>query len=162
MNLKDNREPKRRNTDEVLKFRICMEKSVLGIGWGLNADFVSWYDYRELANLCYKENVGYTAAVNALQEMSCEDLVWTHEPVNHLWYLAQILDNEPSLCCNLREFDLFSYRKVKFYGVDEKSLCRYGLPKEKLLGRHTIERICKQDLIDATIRLFASIKKINR
>lgn len=39
MNLKDNRAVENRNADEELKFRICIEKSILAIGWGFCADF---------------------------------------------------------------------------------------------------------------------------
>ena len=157
MNLKDNRIDNSRNNDEELKFRICMEKSVLAIGWGINADFDSWRDYRELADLYYKGSTKYKTAVNALSKMSCGDLVWIRNPVAHSRYLAQVLDDEPSLCCNLREFDLFSYRKADIYGVDEGQMGQYGLLKEKPTGRHAIERIGKQELINATERLFESI-----
>ena len=159
MNLIDNREPENRCKDPELKFRICMEKSILGIGWGLNAAFDSWEDYQMLADYRYHENKGYTSAVYALKEMVCGDLVWTQNPVTHERYLAQVLDNEPSLCCCLREFDVFSYRKADFFRIGAGLLSRYGLSGEGLSGRHTIERVHEQLLIDATMQLFESLKQ---
>lgn len=104
MNLIDNRKLGNRCKDQELKFRICIEKSIVGIGWGLNACFDSWEEYHTCADYRYHENKGYTTAANALKEMACGDLVWTQNPVTHERYLAQVLDSEPSLCCHLREF----------------------------------------------------------
>mgnify|MGYP000144707871 CR=1 FL=1 len=154
MNLIDNRESENRCKDPELKFRLCMEKSILGIGWGLNAAFDSWEDYRTLADYHYHENKGYTTAVNALKEMACGDLVWTQNPVTHERYLAQVLDDKPSLCCYLREFDLFSYRKMDIFQVGAELLDCYGIPEKELSGRHTIEQIREQRLIDATKELY--------
>lgn len=159
MNLIDNRAPENRCKDAELKFRICMEKSILGIGWGLNACFDSWEEYHTCADYRYHENKGYTTAANALKEMACGDLVWTQNPVTHERYLAQVLDSEPSLCCHLREFDLFSYRKADIFRVDEEQLSRYGLFEENISGRHTIERIREQHLIDETIQLSEFLKQ---
>lgn len=153
MNLIDNRNSKNSCKDSELKFRICLEKSILGIGWGLNAVFDSWEDYRTLADCRYTGNSGYSTAVKALRKMACGDLVWTKNPVTHEQYLAQVLDNEPSLCCHLREFDLFSYRKADIYRINAELLSRYGLSEETITGRHAIEQIHEQLLIDATMQL---------
>lgn len=40
MNLKDSRSVENRNADEELKFKICIEKSILAIGWGFDAFFM--------------------------------------------------------------------------------------------------------------------------
>lgn len=159
MNLIDNRKLENRCKDPELKFRLCMENSILGIGWGLNAAFDSWEDYRALADYRYHENNGYTFAINALQEMACGDLVWTQNPVTHERYLAQVLDNKPSLCCYLREFDLFSYRQADIFQIDAELLVRYGLYGEEFSGRHTIERIREQRLIDTTMQLSKFLKQ---
>ena len=158
MNLIDNREPENRCKDPELKFRLCMEESILGIGWGLSAAFDSWEGYRVLADYHYHDKKGYTVAVNSLKEMACGDLVWTQNPVTHERYLAQVLDNKPSLCCHLRKFDLFSYRKVDFFRVDEEHLSRYGLSRKALSGRYAIERIHEQRMIDAAKELYAFLK----
>lgn len=159
MNLIDNREPENRCKDPELKFRICVEKSILGIGWGLDAAFDSWEDYQTLAGYRYREDKGFSAAVNALKEMACGDLVWTQNPVTHERYLAQVLDNEPSLCCHLREFDLFSYRKADILRIDTGLLSRYGLSEERLSGRHTAERMHERLSVDATIHLSEFLKQ---
>lgn len=158
MNLKDNRKDGLCNADEELKFRICKEKSMLGIGWGLNACFPSWNAYRELADLYYENDKGYAAAVNALEKIACGDLVWVQQPAKHTWYLAQVTDDKPSLCCYLREFDLYGYRKAEFYRIDEDQLNRFCLSQEKRSGRHTIEKAKSQSVIDATWNLLQTIK----
>lgn len=159
MNLIDNREQGNRCKDKELKFCMCKEKSVLAIGWGLRAEFDSWQEYKNLADVFYKENKGYVSAIAAIQKISCKDLVWTQNPVTNERYLTQVLDSLPSLCCNLREFDLFSCRKAKFYKVDGELLEQCGLSGQKLSGRQTIEQIHRQDIIDATVQLFESIKR---
>ncbi len=161
MNLIDNREPENRCKDPELKFRICVEKSILGIGWGLNAAFDSWEDYQALADYRYDGDMGYSTAVNALQNMLSGDLVWTQNPVTHERYLAQVLDDKPLLCCYLREFDLFSYRKMDIFQVGAELLDCYGIPEKELSGRHTIERIREQRLIDATMQLSEFLKQNN-
>ena len=158
MNLIDNREPENRCKDPELKFRICMENSILGIGWGLNAAFDSWKDYQTLADYRYDGDMGYSTAVNALQNMLSGDLVWTQNPVTHERYLAQVLDDKPSLCCHLREFDLFSYRKADIFRIDAQLLSRYGLSGKEFSGRHTIEQIHNQAITDKTEKLYEFLK----
>ena len=159
MNLIDNREQENRCKDKELKFRICREKSVLAIGWGLSAEFDSWQGYKNLADIFYKDNNGYLSAIATIQKMSCKDLVWTQNPVTNEKYLAWVVDERPSLCGELREFDLFSYRKAEFHRVDERLLEEYGLLGQKLSGRKTIEQIRRQDVIDATVQLFEAMKQ---
>ena len=89
------------------------------------------------------------------------DLVWTQNPVTHERYLAQVLDDKPLLCCYLREFDLFSYRQADIFQVGAELLDCYGIPEKELSGRHTIERIREQRLIDATMQLSEFLKQNN-
>ena len=159
MNLIDNREQENRCKDKELKFRICREKSVLAIGWGLNADFDYWRDYKNLADIFYKDSNGYLSAIAYIQKMAFKDLVWTQNPVTNEKYLARVVDEQPSLCCDLREFDLFSYRKAEFHRVDERLLEKHGLLGQKLSGRKTIEQIGRQNVIDATVQLFEAMKQ---
>lgn len=158
MNLKDDRDEKARNNDDELKFRLCLEKSILAIGWGLDTNFDNWQAYRSVADLRYGNNYGYPSAVNALQEMECGDLVWTQNPVTHEHYLAQIVDNEPSFCCDLKEFDIFGCRKANFVYVDSQLLNKFDLSGGSLSGRHAIERVKIQNIIDSTKQLFNSLK----
>ena len=52
MNLKDNRK-KEKCTDQELKFRICKEKGILAIGWGISEKVNSWQEYRIKAKKIY-------------------------------------------------------------------------------------------------------------
>ena len=158
MNLKDNRAVENRNADEELKFRICIEKSILAIGWGFCADFKDWSEYKFLADVRYGDDKGYSAAVKGLTEMQKGDLVWLKNPVSHERYLAQILDDAPSLCCNLKDFDIYSCRKACIIPVSSEMLSQFNLLDKKDFARHAIERVKDQSIVDETVKLFAAIK----
>ena len=161
MNLKDNRDAENRNSDDELKFRICIEKSILAIGWGFNANFEDWSEYKALADDYYKDDKddkAYSAAVNGLTKMQKDDLVWLKNPVSHERYLAQIVDDSPSMCCCLKDFDIYSCRKANIIKISHELLNQFDLQGKKDYGRHTIEQVREQPIIDGTIKLFDSIK----
>ena len=58
MNLKDSRSVENRNADEELKFKICIEKSILAIGWGFDAIIYDWSQYKALADYFYRDYDG--------------------------------------------------------------------------------------------------------
>lgn len=161
MNLKDDRDAENRNSDDELKFRICIEKSILAIGWGFNANFEDWSEYKALADDYYKDDKddkAYSAAVNGLTKMQKDDLVWLKNPVSHERYLAQIVDDAPSMCCCLKDFDIYSCRKASIIKISPELLKQFDLQGKKDYGRHTIEQVREQPIIDGTIKLFDSIK----
>lgn len=157
MKLRDYRNSPNCNADKELKFRICIEKSILAIGWGMNADFDNWAEYRKIADWYYSDDNGYPTAVNHLSEMKRDDLVWIKNPVTDESYIAQIIDDAPSLCCYLKEFDIYGYRKAKTFKITPDLLEKYNIPNKKGKG-HTIEHVRIQSVIDGTIKLFDSIK----
>lgn len=157
MYLIDNRDEASRSKDSELKFRICLEKSILGIGWCINGSFDSWSDYLPVANHTYNKRKGYSTAVNKIQEMAKGDLVWIQNPISREYYIAQVCDDSPSLCCYLREFDLYSYRKAEIYPVNKDLFEKCGLT-DSMSGRHTIENIHSQAVIDATCSIFNKVK----
>lgn len=158
MNLKDNRAVENRNADEELKFRICIEKSILAIGWGFCADFEDWSEYKVLADYYYRNDNGYPTAVKGILDMQKGDLVWLKNPITRERYLAQILDDLPSLCCNLKDFDIYSCRKASIIKISPELLIKFDLQNKKDHGRHTIEKAKEQPIIDGTVKLFDSIK----
>ena len=157
MNLKDNRSIENHNADEELKFKICIEKSILAIGWGFDAIFYDWSQYKALADYYYRDYDGYRTAVKYLSDMQNGDLVWLKNPVTDESYIAQIIDDAPSLCCYLKEFDIYGYRKAKIFKITPDLLEKYNIPNKKGKG-HTIEHVRIQSVIDGTIKLFDSIK----
>ncbi len=157
MNLKDNRSAENRNADDELKFRICIEKSILAIGWGFDAIFYDWSQYKVLADYYYRDD-GYRTAVKYLSDMQNGDLVWLKNPVTHEHFLAQIVDNAPSLCCRFKEFDIYSCRRANIIKISSETLSEFDLLGKKDFGRHTIEQVGEQPVIDGTIKLFESIK----
>lgn len=157
MNLKDNRNLGR-NADEELKFRICIEKSILAIGWGFNANFEDWSEYKALADDYYRNDDRYSTAVYKLTDMKKDDLVWLKNPVSHERYLAQIVDDAPSMCCCLKDFDIYSCRKANIIKISPELLNQFDLQGKKDYGGHTIEQVREQPIIDSTVKLFDSIK----
>lgn len=158
MYLIDNRDESSRSNDTELKFRICLEKSMLGIGWCINGSFDSWKDYLQIADMVFDKSKGYSTAMNKIQEMAKGDLVWLQNPISRDYYIAQVCDDSPSLCCHLREFDLYSYRKAEIYPVDKDLIEKYSLTDDDISGRHTIENIHKQAVVDATCDIFNKVK----
>lgn len=86
------------------------------------------------------------------------DLVWLKNPVTHERYLAQIIDDVPSLTCYLKDFDIYTCRKASIIKISSETLSKFDLLGKKDFGRHTIEQVGEQPIIDGTIKLFDSIK----
>ena len=158
MNLIDNRQVKNRNTDKELKFRICLEKSILAIGWGVSECPRDWAAYRALADQEHAADSAYPTAVRNLQEMQKGDLVWLHNPVTQVYYLAQVTDDAPTLCCDFAAFDVFSCRRASIQKIAPKVLAAYGLANVKLYANRAIEQVRVQEIVDNTIRLFRSVQ----
>lgn len=158
MNLIDNRQVKNRNTDKELKFRICLEKSILAIGWGVSECPRDWAAYRALADQEHAADSAYPTAVRNLQEMQKGDLVWLHNPVTQVYYLAQVTDDAPTLCCDFAAFDVFSCRRASIQKIAPKVLAAYGLANAKLYANRAIEQVRVQEIVDNTIRLFRSVQ----
>lgn len=154
MNLKDNRKSEK-CSDEELKFRICKEKGILAIGWGVESFVNSWQEYCIKAEKIY----GKIPAINSLEKMSCGDFVWVKNPVVKEYYLVEIIDKNPfpSICGNLKEFDINSYRLCKFTSVTATEDIA-DLLQNKADIRHTISQIKNSELLSATKTLIERIE----
>ena len=164
MNLKDNRKEVDRNKDAELKFRLCKEKGMVAIGWGVNSVVNSWQEYLEAANNTWRANMNFVAATNALKEMACGDLVWIKNPVSDDVYIAEIVDKsaDPSIYSNLIEFDICAYRKCRYLFVDPIHLTG-PLCKKNLSARRSIEQMSKsirQETIDVTLKVYEKLKEV--
>ncbi len=162
MNLKDNRATDRKNKDSELKFRLCVEKEIIAIGWSVPEVINSWQEYLAVADKFWGTENEYIVGTNAIKEMAYGDLVWVKNPVNDEFYIAEILDkaHDPSIYSNLTEFDICAYRKCRFFYVKQSHLID-ELCKKNLVARHAIERISpsRQNTIDATNALFDEIRR---
>ena len=163
MNLIDNRNEGERNKDDELKFRLCQEKGIIAIGWGVSGFINSWQEYLQSANEVWKSDKNFIAAINALEEMAYGDLVWTKNPASGDIYIAEVVDKspEPSIYNNLIEFDICAYRKCRYLYVDSNYLTG-SLCKKHLSARRAIEKMsnsARQDTIDATLPLFEKLKE---
>ena len=86
------------------------------------------------------------------------DLVWLHNPVTQVYYLAQVTDDAPTLCCDFAAFDVFSCRRASIQKIAPKVLAAYGLANVKLYANRAIEQVRVQEIVDNTIRLFRSVQ----
>lgn len=162
MNLIDNRNEGERNKDDELKFRLCKEKGMIAIGWGVSGVINSWQEYLKSANEVWKSDKNFVAGINALEEMSDGDLVWIKNPVSDDVYIAEIVDKsaDPSIYSNLMEFDICAYRKCRYLYVNSNYLTG-SLCKKHLSARRAIEKMrdsARQDTIDATLTLFEKLE----
>ncbi|MDE5670932.1 MAG: hypothetical protein K2I14_05670 [Eubacterium sp.] len=147
VNLKDNRENHDKNDD--IKFETCMRNKIISIGWGSEKS---------------RENPNFKAAINNLNRMKKGDLVWVRNPKNkNDIRLLKIADDE---VCDYMEAskncfidDISAARKI-----EDKIIC---FPPEKLpneiekkdiVARHTLERVHRQFLIDATLNCAKEFK----
>ena len=152
MNLKDNRK-EGKCSDEELKFRLCKEKGILAIGWNVTAEVNSWQEYRLKAEKVYtSEKKNLTTACNGFEKMKEGDLVWVANPVTKDWYLTRVIDknSEPTICKNLKEFDICSYRICEFLNVTISDEIIALLNSDKISKRLTLSEIHNEKMITAT------------
>lgn len=102
MNLKDNRDVP--NHDKELKFRLCLEKSMIAIGWGVPKIVNTWEEYNKIAEHQHSNDRGYHIARNNFQKIKKGDLVWVKNPVSGERYLVEIKDEYPGIYHSLKEF----------------------------------------------------------
>ncbi len=147
VNLKDNRANHDKNDD--IKFETCMRNKIISIGWGSEKS---------------RENPNFKAAINNLNRMKKGDLVWTKNPKNkNEIYLLRIVDD--------KVYDSLEYQKdcfiddiivarrvekVKCFSDDKSLPAR--ITKKDIVARHTLERVHRQFLIDATLNCAKEFK----
>ncbi|MDE5604413.1 MAG: hypothetical protein K2I73_02385 [Eubacterium sp.] len=142
LNLKDNRENHDKNDDT--KFTTCMRNGIISIGWGSEES---------------RESSAYKTAINKFNEMKKGDLVWTKNPkTKSKFYLLEVVDDEG--------YDYFENEK-EYYIHEDKSFARRirkiesfsaenlpnGLTKKDIVARRTAERVHREFLINATLKI---------
>lgn len=163
MNLKDSRGKPKQNRDEELKFRLCCEKSIVAIGWGVPCVANTWEEYKKIADNLLPYDQGYRTARNNLEHIRKGDLVWVKNPATGERYIVEIEDSYPGIYSSLEEFDTCAYRRGKYYAVKDDLLT--GVLRAKhLRAVHTLERVherTRSPTIEATKELFANLKYCN-
>ena len=139
MNLKDNRGGSSPASSKG-KFDFCHSEQVVGIGWAANE------------NTSESESA-FVSAKNYLFALNPGDLLWIKKPGEDLYYIAEILDEEPFLSEDNRysEHDLSYCRKCKFYRVGTKDdiPAEYTDYLKRLVTSQTIQSRTDTELIDA-------------
>ncbi|MBE6834620.1 MAG: hypothetical protein E7515_00025 [Ruminococcaceae bacterium] len=141
INLKDNSgDGSKKNTP--YKFEFCKDKSIIGIGWRDPID---------------NNNKDYQNALQCLEKMKKDDLVWTRHPQDKDYYLCKVIGDLVILHKNIptgineQEYfiqDISAYRKVKFYKLkcNVKNLIDY----KKLISRSTARAVFDTKIIELT------------
>lgn len=150
VNLKDNRANHDKNDD--IKFETCMRNKIISIGWGSEKS---------------RENPHFKAAINNLCRMKKGDLVWVRNPKNKNDIRLLKIANDD--VCDYMEAskdcfidDISAARKIEdkiiFFPPEELPK---GIEKKDIVARHTLEKVHRQFLIDATLD-FAKQEKENK
>lgn len=147
LNLKDNRTNHDKNDDT--KFSTCMRNGIISIGWGSEES---------------RESSAYRTAINKFNEMKKGDLVWTKNPKNtDKIYLLEIADNEVRDALKSQK-DCFVDDIVVSKKISENIISfppeklPEGITKNDIVSGHTVERVQRQFLIDATLDCVKRIK----
>ena len=158
INLKDNRNNGDKLNSDV-KFNLCFANNVIGIGW-----------VDENLNSSISNDSNYKRALNSLNEISKDDLVWVRNPMNKIYYICEVIGN----CKNLTELkshfeendisNIENCKEVRFYEVGCKEKLPSPITYRNLISVSTVRRIKNnQAITDATFDWFNSyINKYGR
>ena len=141
INLKDKRENATPGASKR-KFDKCLAQGIIAIGW----------TYGDLAN-----DKNYRYALSRMNEMQCGDLVWTKDPSCRQRYICEIIDGQTNKAAANNNDDIHLYRKCIFHAVSDSQISNESIDFKSLISRKTVRRVCKQDIIKATIALEANI-----
>lgn len=139
VNLKDNRANHDKNDD--VKFETCIRNKIISIGWGSEKS---------------RENSNFKAAINNLRRMKKGDLVWARNPKNKNDIRLLKIAND-DVCDYMKASkdcfidDISAARKIEEIGDFSADALPNGIRKEDIVARHTLERVHRQFLIDATL-----------
>ena len=93
--------------------KFCIDRNIVGIGWGVDSKFANFKGYYNLAEKKYYKtgDRGWWPAINALlNRMENNDLCWTRD-INGIYYIGRIIgDWEPR---NTREFVDADVRNIR-------------------------------------------------
>ena len=121
---------------------LCHARSVLGMGWAVNADpdeNISWSDYKERAKAKYEGKVDESVR-RWNEDVKIGDLVWT-KTTNGEYYLARVTGEwryEPAT--KFFVADMVNVREVKFVFVGNKPQMPDKIVK-KFIGGQTFRRV---------------------
>ena len=147
LNLKDNRENHDKNDDT--KFTTCMRNGIISIGWGSEES---------------RESSAYKTAINKFNEMKKGDLVWTKNPKNtDEIYLLEIADDEVRDALKAQKDcfvdDIVVSKKVTEIVKIPPEKLPDGITRKDIVAYHTVERVQRQFLIDATLNFAKELKE---
>jgi len=73
---------------EFPSLEFCRDTGVLGVGWGVGAEPLDWQIYRQRA---IPRDGAVHAAVQEVHDLPDGSLIWTQDPANKDYYLAQVI-----------------------------------------------------------------------
>ncbi len=125
MNLRDNRDEPNANLG-MSKFEFCKSNGILGIGWvGYDAG---------------SDDTAFSTAKKYIDSFEAGDLVWTKDPVEHTYYLCEILATAEAAEEEFHKHDISRFCECEFIEIGQAEDLPEGITSEDLISRHTISR----------------------
>ena len=124
---------------DVSKF--CIENNFVGIGWLANtteAASLSLEKYKELIKEAGHDSTSWRKAINAMESMAVNDIVWTRNNSSGVYYLGRITDEWRYY--GHKEYDIGSIRKCEWYEVGRLEKVA-GTIVNNFIGGATVQRV---------------------
>lgn len=141
-------------------FKFCKEKKILGIGWGLDKESLekfknenNFQNYKKLVLDCYA-NRGLKTALNCYSEIEKNDLIWTRDRKDNIFYLCRVIGNWEYEHKNENiENDIFSYFPVEYVKVGTVEEVP-GKVINSFKARNTLQRITDNDIFEISKKIY--------
>lgn len=132
---------------------LCLEHSVLGMGWSVNADLdenLLWDEYQERSINIYEKVDGSVRRWN--EDVEIDDLVWT-KTIHEEYFLARVTGDwyyNPDPVFG--DADIVNVCDVEFLVVDNNDVP--DSVRQAFRGGHTLQRVRDPEAIDLSHALW--------
>lgn len=141
-------------------FEFCKEKNILGIGWGLDRESLEKFkiknnfeNYKKLV-LDYYGDRGLKTALNCYYEIEENDLIWTRDRKDNIFYLCRVTGKWEYEHKNENiENDIFSYFPIEYVKVGTVEEVP-GKVINSFKARNTLQRITDNDIFEISKKIY--------
>jgi hypothetical protein len=141
--------------DRRSTFDFCLDRGVVGVGWGVAGDPADFADYAQAANQRYG---GVNPSVRALYRLPNGTAIWTYDAARHDFYLAEVISGWQHLSdAAAVHVDIRNVRPVHMFYVD-KSQVPVAVRRAFSRGR-TLQRVRSTDAALRSSQLVAAFSQ---
>lgn len=141
-------------------FEFCKKKNILGIGWGMDRESLekfkienNFQNYKKLV-LNYYSNRGLKTALNCYSEIEENDLIWTRDRKDNIFYLCRVIGKWEYEHKNENiENDIFSYFPVEYLKIGTVEEVP-GKVINSFKARNTLQRISDNDIFEISKKIY--------